>query len=203
MQSSSKLNTVATTAFVSTGKPLTALRLYWIVILSLLSGQQSIASEPWLLVDTHNDTLTVMNQSGPLDIFHNIALGVRGAGIKQHRGDEITPLGSFLVSWLNPESQYHFFIGLNYPNLDYANRAYREGRIDLQTLSDIRIAHARGRRPPQSTPLGGYIGIHGIGAGDPFIHANINWTNGCVAVTNEQIRRLVTWVKVGTKVEIR
>ena len=60
-----------------------------------------------------------------------------------------------------------------------------------------------GRTPPQNTPLGGHIGIHGVGAGDPRIHTNFNWTNGCVALTNEQVTRLAALIKVGTRVEIR
>lgn len=67
----------------------------------------------------------------------------------------------------------------------------------------IRRAHKRGEVPPQNTGLGGLIGIHGIGAGDADMHREYNWTNGCVALTNEEIDRLVEWVDVGTLVEIR
>ena len=163
----------------------------------------SSSAERWLLVDTRKETLTVMNGDKAVDEFANLAFGVRGAGKKQQRGDEITPLGSFKVSWFNPNSRYHYFIGLNYPNLDYATEAHQEGRINENTFRAIQRAHKVGRRPPQTTPLGGQIGIHGVGAGDPFVHANVNWTNGCIALTNEQIERLVNWVKVGTRVEIR
>jgi lipoprotein-anchoring transpeptidase ErfK/SrfK len=92
---------------------------------------------------------------------------------------------------------------LNYPNLEYASLAYYDGRIDKATYQAIGNALREGKRPPQQTALGGYIGIHGIGAGDPYIHENINWTNGCVALTNQQIKRLLAWVKVGMRVEIR
>ena len=58
--------------------------------------------------------------------------------------------------------------------------------------------------PPQDTPLGGQIGIHGLGHGNPGIHnAGINWTSGCVALDNRQIEALRPWVKVGMRVEIR
>jgi murein L,D-transpeptidase YafK len=160
-------------------------------------------TEPWLLIDTRKELLTVMGETGPLEKFDNIALGVRGAGMKLRRGDEITPLGSFKVGWISNESRFHRFIGLNYPNLEYASLAYHDGRIDKTTYQAIRAALREGKRPPQKTALGGYIGIHGTGAGDPYIHENINWTNGCIALTNKQIKRLLAWVKVGTRVEIR
>jgi lipoprotein-anchoring transpeptidase ErfK/SrfK len=60
-----------------------------------------------------------------------------------------------------------------------------------------------GKTPPQHTPLGGYIGIHGVGSGDPEVHRAYNWTNGCVALTNAQIDILAEWARAGTPVEIR
>jgi len=175
-----------------------------IAVLSLwLLPSIALAFQPWLLVDTQAEKVIVFGPEGPLETFDNIALGVRGAGLKQRRGDELTPLGSFLVGWFNRASRFDLFIGLNYPNLEYATLAYYDGRIDQQTFRRIKRALERGERPPQNTPLGGYIGLHGTGAGDPKVHENFNWTNGCIALTNAQIRRLAQWVKPGTRVEVR
>jgi L,D-peptidoglycan transpeptidase YkuD (ErfK/YbiS/YcfS/YnhG family) len=66
----------------------------------------------------------------------------------------------------------------------------------------MRHLHHYGQ-PPQNTILGGAIGIHGIGNGDPEIHKRFHWTEGCVAVTNEQIERLAELVDIGTRVVIR
>jgi murein L,D-transpeptidase YafK len=176
-------------------------RRWWLG--ALLAVSWGAYADPWLLVDTRAEQLKVMGDSGPLDVFDNIALGVRGAGLKKTRGDDLTPLGSFRVGWINRASQFHRFIGLNYPNAEYAALAYYEGRIDQPTYQAIQRALWAGRKPPQQTPLGGFIGIHGLGPNDPFVHANTNWTGGCVALTDEQIERLLRWVKVGTRVEIR
>jgi murein L,D-transpeptidase YafK len=158
----------------------------------------------WLLVDTRSDRLTVMGVQGPLEVFEPIALGARGAGLKQRRGDDVTPLGSFRVAWVNPDSRFSLFIGLDYPNLEYAHIALRQGRIDQPTFERIRGALAAGRTPPQDTPLGGQIGIHGIGGGDPLIHrAGFDWTKGCIAVNDVQIHRLASWIGPGTRVEVR
>ena len=174
------------------------------LILWFISLPAWAASGHWLLVDTRAETISVMRGTQTvLDVFRNIALGAAGAGIKRQRGDGVTPLGSFQVNGINPRSRFNLFIGLNYPNLEYGQRAHREGRIDNATYRAIEQAVALGQLPPQNTILGGAIGIHGIGSGDPFVHANINWTNGCVALTNEQIRRLASWVEVGMRVEIR
>jgi len=162
-----------------------------------------VPAEPWLLVDTKADTLTVMKGTRPLEVFHNIALGIRGAGIKYRRGDEITPVGKFRVGWVNPYSRFKLFFGLDYPNQEYADRAYQQGRIDAATHRRIVTALEKGKTPPQNTPLGGQIGIHGVGAGDPEVHEYFNWTAGCIALDNAQIERLSKWVRIGTQVEIR
>lgn len=162
-----------------------------------------VPQEPWILVDTHAETLSLMNGERTMEVFDNIAIGSHGAGTKRWSGDGVTPLGKFRVGWINDKSRFNLFMGLDYPNLDYAEQAYRERRIDGLTYLRIRQALEMGRTPPQDSPLGGYIGIHGLGAGDPYVHNHVDWTSGCVALNNWQIRQLARWVRVGTLVEIR
>ncbi len=84
-----------------------------------------------------------------------------------------------------------------------ASRGLSDGTISRRQWQDIRRRHKTGKVPPQNTPLGGYLGIHGIGAGDIEVHRSFNWTNGCVALTNEQMDQLLELIGVGTPVEIR
>ena len=160
-------------------------------------------SQPWLLIDSKTETLTVYQLGEAVARFENLAFGSRGAGPKQRRGDRVTPTGQFRVGWFNPYSRFRYFIGLDYPNLDHARTAYQEQRIDERTYQRIVKALADGKTPPQNTPLGGQIGIHGVGAGDPWVHENFDWTQGCIALSNRQIDQLRPWVKQGTPVLIR
>lgn len=160
-------------------------------------------TERWVLVDSKADNLKLMIGDRPQEVFNNIALGVRGAGFKRWRGDEITPLGEFRIGWVNRQSRFTLFFGLDYPNQDYAERAYREGRIDKVTYDAIRYALVAGATPPQDTPLGGQIGIHGLGPADPGLHQVLDWTSGCIALNDQQIVRLAQWVDVGTRVVIQ
>ncbi|HRY15035.1 MAG TPA: L,D-transpeptidase [Candidatus Competibacteraceae bacterium] len=172
--------------------------------LPLTTARDPALREPWLLIDTKADKLMVMRDHQPLEVFDQIAVGSSGAGLKHRRGDNKTPLGVFRVGWVNDHSRFKKFIGLDYPNPDYAERALRERRIDHLTYERIRAAWMSGHTPPQNTPLGGQIGIHGVGAGNPQVHeAGIDWTSGCVALNNAQIDALRPWVKVGMRVEIR
>ncbi len=168
------------------------------------STSGSIQSLNWLLIDTKQDTLMIMQGDQLIRTFPKIAFGSSGAGIKYRSGDNKTPIGTFRVGWINDHSRFRTFIGLDYPNIEYAERALRQHKIDTLTYERIRTAWIDGYTPPQDTPLGGQIGIHGIGYGDLTIHkAGINWTSGCVALDNQQISALRPWIRVGMRVEIR
>jgi L,D-peptidoglycan transpeptidase YkuD (ErfK/YbiS/YcfS/YnhG family) len=157
----------------------------------------------WIDVDTSAHTLSVMQGDIIQAVFKNVAIGRYGTTWSKMTKDDKTPLGRFRVGWINEKSRYYRFFGLNYPNLDTAKRALDENRITEETWLSILEAKIMGKTPPQNTPLGGHIGIHGIGRGDQEIHHEYNWTNGCIALTNEQIDQLGKWIKPGILVNIR
>ncbi len=171
-----------------------------------ISTSQALASQPneaWILVDIDSAQLLVKRQNKTVRTFENIAIGRGGAGKYRIRDDGKTPIGEFKVAWIGEDSQFHMFFGLNYPNLERIKRAYHSGEIDRRTYYRIWDALALGEVPPQNTKLGGYLGIHGLGSRDPDMHRQLNWTQGCIALTNRQIEELSRWLKVGTKVVIR
>jgi murein L,D-transpeptidase YafK len=160
----------------------------------LLRPAQAVA-DTWLLIDTEARTLQVRNGSEVLRSYDNIAIGRGGTTQRRAVGDNRTPLGTFRISSIRATTRYHRFFGLSYPALDDARRARARGQISEADLAAIRRAHELGLEPPSSTPLGGNIGIHGLGAGDPGIHEDFNWTDGCIALTNEQVDELAQWVR--------
>jgi murein L,D-transpeptidase YafK len=172
--------------------------LLWLPVLSALA-----ADEIRLLVDTDSRTLSVLQEGREVDRFEDIAIGRYGTTWFKRKGDNQTPLGRFTIRRITSDTRYHLFMGLDYPDLVAATRALEEGAISDEQWRAIRQASRAGKTPPQDTVLGGHIGIHGIGAGDPEIHEQYNWTNGCIALTNAQIDRLQRWVQIGTPVEIR
>lgn len=176
--------------------------LFGAILLSFFTD--SCANEDrWILVDTAAHTLSVF-KGKDLDRFYpRIALGRGGATNGRQRGDGTTPTGEFRVAWINRSSTFDIFFGLNFPNEEHTERAYHRRFIDIDTYYTLRTALAEGRLPPQDTPLGGRIGIHGLGFGDLSIHRKFDWTKGCIALTNEEIGQLATWVQVGTRVVIR
>ena len=161
------------------------------------------SNEVWVLVDTRQLTLAVMQGDDVLRKFDNIAIGSNGPTRSKLVSDETTPLGDFRISGINPRSRYHLFLALDYPTMDVARKALEDGRIGPQEYIEISNAWLRGQPPPQTTRLGGYLGIHGLGEGSAEIHGSINWTDGCIAVTNEEIDELAHLVGVGTRVSVR
>lgn len=173
-------------------------------MLGIATISRAAAGADWVLVDTRALTLTVFSANNHvLARFHNIAIGSGGAANMHLLGDETTPRGVFHVAWIDRRSQFNTFYGLNYPTAHVARHAYDAGILNQAQFEAIMQASRLHRIPPQNTPLGGQLGIHGLGRSNPDIQRAINWTNGCVALTNRDIRRLGQWVQVGTRVIIR
>lgn len=150
-------------------------------------------------------TLTVRNGESIERVF-NVATGRGGKGDKQRSGDNKTPVGVYRIVGFNDNSQFEFFMQLNYPNVKDAFYGLKRKVIDREQFDRILAALRRGRVPPQDTALGGQIGIHGIGEINPekiHIHEALDWTEGCIALTNEEVHELRRYVSVGTVVVIK
>ena len=173
-------------------------------LLVLLPAAFAVAAgDVRIFIDTDKRTLQVLEGDRVVATFNGIAIGRYGKTYFKTRGDNKTPLGNFRIGWIGKETRYHRFLGLTYPDMEAADRALVDGRIDEAQWQEIRRAVQAGKTPPQYTPLGGNIGIHGVGSGDLDVHREYNWTNGCVALTNAQIDILAQWAHIGTPVEIR
>ncbi|WP_439135322.1 L,D-transpeptidase family protein [Pseudomaricurvus sp.] len=158
-----------------------------------------------LLVDTQEQTLRLLQGDQVLYEVKNIAIGSNGTGASRDKRtlDEKTPLGDFTITAIRGSSKFHLFMGFDYPTMDYADAAVSDGRISQEEYEALNNAWHKKLPPPQTTGLGGYFGIHGIGAGNPKVHRLFNWTDGCIALTNEQIESLASMIEVGTLVSIR
>lgn len=113
---------------------------------------------------------------------YRIALGAKPQGRKVCRGDCKTPEGLYYIEDKNPESDYYKNLGISYPNEHDKARAKRLGRSP-----------------------GGDIKIHGLPNGQGNIgraHTLYDWTEGCIAVTNDEIDELFNHVEVGTPIYI-
>lgn len=124
-----------------------------------------------------------------------MALGSSPVEDKASEGDGRTPEGEFFVFAKNPKSKFHLSLGLSYPGLEDAERGLREGLISQEEHDEIIAALAEKRMPLQKTKLGGEIYIHGGGTAS-------DWTEGCIALNNDEMAELFELVPIGTKVAI-
>lgn len=159
--------------------------------------------EVWLLVDTKKLQLEVKQGDKTIAVMENVAIGRSGAGFKQRVGDDVTPIGTYKIGWINNKSPFYRFYGFDYPSIENADEALLSGLLSKKAHSAIITAHEKDKVPPQNTTIGGRIGIHGLGKADESIHKMMNWTHGCIALTNEQIDKLEQWIGKGMLVKVK
>lgn len=124
-----------------------------------------------------------------------IALGWAPEDHKEKEGDGRTPEGIYYICTRNDRSRFTLFLGLSYPGREDAERGLQQEMISRAEYNQIIDAVSAGKRPPWETALGGVVGIHGGGS-------ERDWTAGCIALSDEDIRILWKYVPMGTKVEI-
>lgn len=135
-----------------------------------------------ILVEKSARRLTLLRQGVALAQYQ-IALGGAPEGHKTREGDQRTPEGIYQLDWRNPNSVAHLSLHVSYP--DAADRA---------------AAEAEGVDP------GGNIMIHGLPNGWGFLgglHRRFDWTDGCIGVTNEEMRDIWSRSPNGIEIEIR
>jgi murein L,D-transpeptidase YafK len=114
---------------------------------------------------------------------YSVALGRSPRGPKEQEGDHRTPEGNYMIDAHKQDSAFHRALHISYPS-----------------PSDTARAAERGVSP------GGDIMIHGIANGLGWLgalHRCVDWTSGCVAVTDAEIEEICRAVPDGTPIEIR
>lgn len=131
-----------------------------------------------------------------------VALGRVPAGPKLHAGDHRTPEGLYHVVGRARRSRFHRFLAIDYPSRADAERARAEGRLSERDFARVAAAHDAGSPPPEDTVMGGHLGLHGEGARWRGDSAHLDWTDGCLGMTDDAIDFLVARTAPGTPVRI-
>jgi tetratricopeptide (TPR) repeat protein len=135
-----------------------------------------------ILIEKKERRLTLISKGEVLKCY-KIALGGNPIGAKERLGDNKTPEGTYVIDSRNRDSRYHRSLHISYPNESDKKRAKELG----------------------VTPGGGIM-IHGIKNGFSWVgdsHSEVDWTKGCIAVTDEEIEEIDKLAPNGTTVEIR
>lgn len=114
---------------------------------------------------------------------YEVSLGSNPKGAKRRNGDGRTPEGRYVLDARNEQSLFHRSIHISYPN-----------------QQDREFASGAGIDP------GGGVMIHGLPEGESWVgevHREFDWTNGCIAVTADEMEEIWELVDDGTPIEIR
>jgi murein L,D-transpeptidase YafK len=161
-------------------------KIVWLSLFGLMIGRNEISGKPLKV-----DSLVVFKAKRILIVYQKskairqlkISLGGNPVGHKEKEGDEKTPEGYYIISDKNPNSAFYKNLAISYPN-----------------KTDVEKARKGGYSP------GGNIKIHGLRNGfgwtSPF-HLWLDWTNGCIAVTNKEMEWLFQNVEKGTLIHIQ
>ncbi len=152
----------------------------------LLSGSPSLSNAHGGRVDLvrvskSEHRLYLMSDGRIMAAFH-IALGRHPVGTKQQAGDGRTPEGRYVLDYRNAGSAFHKSIHISYPN-----------------SSDLAAAKRRGVKP------GGMIMLHGQKNGLGWLGAisqRLDWTDGCIALSDDDMDELWQRVDVSTPIQI-
>ncbi len=134
-----------------------------------------------LVVDKGSHTLTLLRQGKVLKTYA-VALGRGGTGPKLEAGDNRVPEGQYKIVGRNAHSIFHKALRIGYP-----------------TPEQTRQARLQGHDP------GGDIMIHGLRNGLGWIghlQTHMDWTKGCIAVTNAEIEEIWQSVPDGATIQI-
>ncbi len=151
----------------------------------LVAVANSSAPKPKIdqvIVAKHDRTLTLLSQGKAIRTY-KISLGGSPVGPKQQEGDHKTPEGRYILDRRNPKSKFYRAIHISYPNQE-----------------DRKQAAQRHVSP------GGDIMLHGLPNGFGWLdatHLAVDWTDGCIAVTNREMDEIWDLVPDGTPIEIK
>jgi murein L,D-transpeptidase YafK len=126
--------------------------------------------------------LYLMRDGQPMKSY-KIALGLNPSGPKEREGDFRTPEGRYRLDMRNSSSDYFLSIHVSYPNEEDA-------------------VHARKKR----LSPGGSIMIHGlpnVPKHSAAYYSREDWTNGCIALTNDDMLEVWLLTRSNTPIEIR
>jgi murein L,D-transpeptidase YafK len=164
-------------------------RVFTLPVFALLSALTAPQSVPMMMLQA--DHVVVLKKERRLELLsqgkliktHKVALGSDPIGPKTRQGDHKTPEGSYILDSRNPHSKFYKSLHISYPS-----------------ARDRAQANQGGFSP------GGDVYVHGLPNGYRYIgaaHLLRDWTDGCIAVTDEEMDEIWKAVPDGTQIELR
>lgn len=152
-----------------------------LLLLAAIVCTPSFANVDLIKVDKSKRRMYLVKENEIIREFR-VALGKQPKGHKAQEGDQRTPEGLYYLDFILEDSQYYRSVHITYPN-----------------DRDIENARRHNLNP------GGNIKIHGLKNGETKSASYIqsfDWTDGCIALSNQEMDEFIQLVDVGTPIEI-
>lgn len=143
---------------------------------------EATAFADYIVVEKAKRTMTLYANRKTIKTYR-IALGGNPVGHKEREGDSRTPEGRYTVDAKNPNSSFYKSLHISYPD-----------------------AHDRASARRRGVSPGGAIMIHGTPGGLSLLSATgfyVDWTAGCIAVSNAEMDEIFKRVRPGTPILIK
>jgi murein L,D-transpeptidase YafK len=157
-------------------------RIFLLTSRLLLFAQDARVGVDRVVVYKHDRKLVLISRGTEVKSY-KVALGGEPVGPKTRQGDHRTPEGLYVLDSRNPNSHFYKAFHVSYPS-----------------SKDIETARKLGVTP------GGDIMLHGLPKDYAWVgksQALHDWTDGCIAVSNEEMDELWNLIRVGTPIEIK
>ena len=153
-----------------------------------------------LVIDKQSKTLQLFKDNS-LSKTYPVALGIDSVTDKVNRGDGATPEGVFRIMDKHLSKYFTWFLELNYPTAEDAERGLNAGLISDTEYDRILIAPQEKTANVRNTNLGDAIGIHTSGRESKYGEVtDSNWTLGCIALEYVDMKTLYKEVSINTPV---
>lgn len=174
---------------------------YWLLVLFLSLGILNLAEGGMILVDKGERKLSVLSKDCMVGSYE-IGFGLESFLPKEKKGDLLTPEGIYSITEIRPSNIYRYFVKINYPNLNDLGLAYYRGILLKEEFKKFSEKFLK-ENYVEVDLLGGNIGIHGGGAYRlEKGRKNYHWTQGCVALKDKDLEKLLPNLYLGQKVII-
>ncbi len=160
-------------------KRLLFLAAFWLSV--PLAAEPGAGLADRVLVDKSERSLRLYRDGALIHEITGLQFGGAPLGHKWFEGDERTPEGRYTIDFGNPQSRYHLSLHVSYPNAADRAQARQAGRAPGGAI----FLHGQPNRLPEDRRMVG------------------DWTDGCIALTNAEIRTLWKMIPDGTVLEIR
>ena len=159
-------------------------------VMNGMAAAEALSARRTIVIDKAKKNLILFTDGKKMAEFP-ASFGIDPDSDKRKAFDCATPEGLYFITYKKTETRFHRLLGISYPSLANAEKGLTSGVISLNGFKKIQDAVQKSRGAPCDTGLGCGIALHGGGVFRYFDkNRERDWTEGCVALNNNDMENL-------------